>query len=313
MAFIRGEVVDITECLPALHRQLSVLLFAGERERDFVARLEHINEDLDDLASRHADDALFVLVQMLSRPELGYGYSACHALMSALLCKIVGPTLGLKPRELTSLSLAALTMNIGMTALHDQLAQQQQAPTESQRRVIAAHPMQGSAMLRQRGVQDPLWLTLVEEHHESRTGHGYPSGKTDLGLPQQLLRMADRFVARITPRTTRSAEPAHRALAQLYNESEEASPALRAAFAKQLGMYPPGTYVKLENDEVAIVVRRGQRVYTPLVMAIADSQGMPHITPKKRKSNEAGHAIKWVLSPSEVRVRIDARRLLKRV
>jgi HD-GYP domain-containing protein (c-di-GMP phosphodiesterase class II) len=313
MPLIRGEVTDITEAMPALHRQLSVLLFAAEPVKDFVPRLEQVDESLEELGGRHTDDCLFVLVQMLSRPELDYGYSACHALMTALLCKIVGPTLGLKHKALKSLSLAALTMNIGMSALHDQLAQQQQAPTESQRRIIAAHPVEGCAMLSQRGVEDPLWLALVEEHHESLTGKGYPSGKTDLGLPQQLLRMADRFVARISPRVTRGAEPAHRALAELFRETDEAAPVLRAAFAKQLGMYPPGTYVRLENDEVAVVVRRGPRVYSPLVMAIADSQGMPHITPKRRKCSEAGHAIKRVLSPSDVRVRIDVRRLLKRV
>ncbi|MDV7398503.1 hypothetical protein RZS08_44265, partial [Arthrospira platensis SPKY1] len=69
--------------------------------------------------------------------------------------------------QLSSLVRAALTMNIAMTDMQDVLATQAHQATPYQREAIESHPTQGADMLRTLGVDDPMWLELVQDHHES--------------------------------------------------------------------------------------------------------------------------------------------------
>ncbi|MDV7402877.1 hypothetical protein RZS08_66250, partial [Arthrospira platensis SPKY1] len=84
-------------------------------------------------------------------------------------------------------------------------------------------------------------------------------------------------------------------------------------FVKQLGMYPPGSYVKLKTGETGVVVRRGHRVNTPLVMAITDAEGLLLTSPSKRDCQIPMYAIQSPVSPEDIRIRLDRARLLKRV
>jgi HD-GYP domain-containing protein (c-di-GMP phosphodiesterase class II) len=302
---------DPTEAWAMLHRRLQALHQQRVGKQEFLFRLEQIAAGIDHLTRTRQDDSLFVLVQMLFDRE--FGYSATHALLSATTCGIIAPIAGLPEGDHAPLTRAALTMNIGMSQLHDQLAQQVQPADTMQRAQIAEHPRLSSALLRECGVDDPLWLQLVDDHHESPDGSGYPGGKTDLPMAQQMLHMSDVFVARISPRSSRRGLAPNVAVGNLYLEAQEQSSQLGAIFVKQLGMYPPGTYVRLKSEETAVVVRRGQRVNTPVAMAIADAEGMPLTTPSRRDTQIPSYSVKGSVAPEDIKIRMDRSRLLKRI
>jgi HD-GYP domain len=228
-------------------------------------------------------------------------------------CQLVGPPAGIQGERLQALTRAALTMNIAMRALQDQLTAQVRPPDVEQRRAIEQHPIEGAKSLRRLGVSDETWLSLVEEHHETPDGRGYPRGKPVRDSLQHLLRMSDLFVARISPRRSRRALAPNAAVRNLYLETRDYAGELGAIFAKQVGMYPPGTYVRLQSGETAVVIRRGERVNFPLTVAIADPIGVPLSPPQVRDTQLPGLGIKRYVDPEEVRVRIDLRRLLERL
>lgn len=302
---------DPTEAWPALHRRLSYLLRNNVPAAEFHTKLAWVESGLQHTLRQSPDDSLFVLVQMLSHSQ--HGYSASHALLCAVVCQIIAPLAGIEEADMHSLTRAALTMNISISKLQDTLADQIQSVTPSQRDDIQRHPNTSVDHLRTNGVDDPLWLGLVQDHHESPDGKGYPNGKTELTPLQQLLRMADLFVARISPRRSRRGLAPNLAVGNIYIEAQETSSQLGAIFVKQLGMYPPGTYVKLKSEETALVVRRGQRVNTPLAVAIADEQGMPLSVPSKRDTQLPIYSVQSPVAPEEVKIRVDTSRLLKRI
>lgn len=301
---------DVTEQWPGLRRRLAQLLTEPE-PRQFLPRLAGVADHVRLLARAQPEDSLFVLVQMLTSRE--YGYSATHALTSAFLCALLAPQAGLNDAEDRALVLAALTMNIGMTTLHDELSRQAQPLYEEQRLLIKAHPAQGVARLQALGVTDALWLALVQDHHESPDGTGYPAGKTDLHPAQQLLRMADLFIAKISPRATRRGLSPRLAVGSIYLEAQSRHNTLGALFARQLGMYPPGSYVRLRNHELAVVVRRGDKVTTPKVMAIVGIDGLPLSVPEPRDTARPDWAVVGTVPPEDVHLRLDAAKLLKRI
>lgn len=303
---------DPTELWPALHRRLQKLGSAtAANGPDFQTQLNRIDGELTRALAECPDDSLFVLVQMLH--DLRHGYSVSHALLAAVTCQLTGPLAGIQGEQLKALSQAALTMNIGMRELQDRLASQTQPLDFEQRRAIEQHPIEGANLLRRLGVTDATWLALVEDHHETPTGQGYPNRKPVREPLQHLLRMSDLFVARISPRRSRRALAPNVAVRNLYLEMREHAGELGAIFTKQMGMYPPGTYVRLQSGETAVVIRRGARVNCPLTVAVADPIGMPLSPPQVRDTHLPGLGIKRYVGPEEVRVRVDLGRLLERL
>lgn len=63
-----------------------------------------------------------MLVTLLQDRNLSY--CAGHALLSATMCELVAPVAGVPEPECASLFRAAITMNLGMARLQDELVRQ---------------------------------------------------------------------------------------------------------------------------------------------------------------------------------------------
>jgi HD-GYP domain-containing protein (c-di-GMP phosphodiesterase class II) len=294
-----------------LHTSMGLLLHQGEQAQDFSRRLGLIRTRMEEVLQSRTDDSLFVLVQMLLDRSLGY--STGHALLCALLCRIVGKLLLKEPGELDGLINAALTMNIGMTRLQDELALQPDPLSIAQRTRIEQHPLLGVRTLQHLGVNDENWLRLVRHHHAK-----LPT-LTDLerAEPQLLLAhlisLVDVFVARISPRVSRKGLPSQQAARDAYLDVNGQANPLGAALIKAVGVYIPGSYVRLVSGELAVVVRRQRRANAPLVFALVGRSGMPLGEPALRDTSEAAYEIKAGLAADEVRVRVNPSKLLARL
>ncbi|HEX5805549.1 MAG TPA: HD domain-containing phosphohydrolase [Macromonas sp.] len=293
-----------------LQATLTTLLHQNLSAHDFVSRLIVLEQRMGRLLQSRVDDSLFVLVQLLFDRSVNYG--ATHALLCSVACHLVGPLAGVPSAEQPSLCRAALTMNIGMARLHDALSRHEGALTAEQSHAIRNHPTVGANLLRRLGVGDALWLQLVEDHHEAIDGQGYPAGKMELGIAAQLLRLVDVFVARISPRSDRPGLLPQVAARNIYLGPDGQPSALGGAFVKTMGLYIPGSYVRLANGEVAVVVRRGRRANTPLVFVII-RQGMPLGEPVLRDTQERGFEVKCSEPADDVKVRLNAEKLLGRL
>lgn len=301
----------IDEIWADLHAVLTLLLHQGEQLPDFVGRFLQLEQRMLSLLRSRVDDSLFILVHMLY--DRGLGYSASHALLCAVISRLVAQTLGWDEARQQSLQRAALTMNLGMARLHDDLARQDAALHPEQRRAVWEHPLRSEVILRRLGVVDAAWLELVRDHHELAGGLGYPAGRSEISDAAQLLRMTDVYVARISPRHCRPGLSSPRAARDVYLDASGAPTPLGIAFIKTLGLYLPGTYVELVSGEVAVVVRRGRRANTPLAFAIVTREGLPRGEPPLRDTSEPAYEIRRAVAAEEVRVRLQPARLLARL
>jgi len=294
-----------------LHTSTALLLQQGEQAQDFLRRLELIRSRIEDVLQSRIDDSLFVLVQMLLDRTLGY--STGHALLCALLCRIAGKLLLKEPGALDSLINAALTMNIGMTRLQDELTLQADPPSTEQRVRIEQHPLLGARTLQRLGVSEELWLRLVRHHHAKLPAPNDLGRADPLLLMSHLIALVDVFVARISPRVSRRGLPSQRAARDAYLTADGQPNPLGAALIKAVGVYIPGSYVQLANEELAVVVRRGRRANEPLVFALVGRSGMPLGEPALRDTSEAAYEIKSGLAADAVRVRVNTFKLLTRL
>ena len=218
-----------------LEAALSVLLSEPLRMPGFTLKLQQIDLWLQDLITHDTDVALYLMFQRASSTTVGY--SPSHALICACLCHALSKVLPLSKVERDTLIQAALTMNIGMTALQNQLAEQREPLSALQAEKVKLHPMEGRVLLERLLVRDTLWLETVQHHHEVLP----PVPLTQLQPVQRLVRIlgtVDRYAALISPRKTRSGRSAAESL-QILQQGQQYADEVKQALTEVVGLYPP--------------------------------------------------------------------------
>ena len=82
----------------------------------------------------------------------------------------------------------------------------------------------------------------------------------------------------LSPRRYRTGMLATEVMRDLFiNQASSIDVYLAGQLVKILGVYPPGTFVRLQNGEVSVVVRRGKTGTTPLVISFIAPRG-GHLT-----------------------------------
>jgi HD-GYP domain-containing protein (c-di-GMP phosphodiesterase class II) len=230
-------------------------------------------------------------------------YSIRHSMDVAVTCQMVGKAMGVAEPQLSSMVAAALTMNMSIIDMQDELQGQKEPLTKAQRELINRHPENSAAMLHARGVDDELWLESVLTHHEAADGSGYGEGRkgNDIPVAAQLISLADIYCARISSRNYRRGVHPNAALRALFlDQGNKVRKGLASQFIKAIGVFPPGTPVRLENGEIAVVVQRGESASTPQVCSIVGPRGMPLAMPIKRDTSRPTYGVREVVEWTDV-------------
>ena len=160
---LEDQFEDLLGLWADLECALSMLLHRPLQVQEFASKVQQLDLWLQNLVVHDIDAALYLMFQLAATSSVGY--SAAHALVCATLCHILGHELRLPVQERDSLVRAAFTMNLAMTALQDELAQQREPLTPAQRSAVDQHPRAGLDLLEELGISDELWLEVVGQHH----------------------------------------------------------------------------------------------------------------------------------------------------
>lgn len=239
------------------------------------------------LVERQPDAALYLVVRQNDRRFALYALT--HALHTATVCLLTARQLGWEPARQQVVVAAALTMNASIVELQARMAEQKEPPSKKQLEQIRAHPHQSAQLLRDCGVLDADWLAAVEDHHERAGGAGYPRGATEVGDVAHLVRAADVFTAKISPRALRASLTPQLAARQLFQE-EQGGP-FAAALIRSVGVYPPGDWVLLKSGEIGVVVQRAERGRGAVVAALIGPNGKAQPGAPRRDTAEPAFAI----------------------
>jgi len=316
---VKTQASQVTaEAGPPTERHLNLFGLWDQAEQDLhklladASRSAALSENVDRLA-RHvvelvdsdADIAIYRCVRQEQAKTFYYGYA--HALHCAMLCILLSRYLTWPKERTSKLVKAALTMNMSILDLQGQMAVQDVPMRDKQRLLISQHPQRAHDLLVAGGVSDEDWLTTVIQHHERPDGKGYPMGRTDVSEMATILRLADVFMAKISPRALRPALSAQEAARQLFREDNGGM--LSTALVKQFGIYPPGDLVKLASGELAVVVQRTANARAPIVAVITDKAEHPIAKTVRHDSSQPEFAITGIASNRALLARLPPERL----
>ncbi len=276
-------------------------------DTDWVLRFTELTTGLRQLASRDPDLALYVLIEA-NGSNVGH-YSSQHAVTCMVIADLAAEWMEWSHEERWVLALAAVTMNLSITALQDSLAKQSGSLSDGQRQLVATHAASSADMLVGAGVADQLWLHVVRNHHIAVTADPVQESDAARRLAE-LLRRVDIYTAKLSRRGTRKSVTPAMAARDACLDANGNPDSIGATLLRVVGLYPPGTFVELANGESAVVVVRGASAHTPIVASMRRRDGGMLMQPVRRDTLRTGFAVKRGMEPSSIRVSLNHARIL---
>ena len=288
--------------------QLDAALRDVKPGTDWRTRLMALHGRARQQSQRRPDAPLYYLVYEAAHSTVKY--SSHHALLVMLICEHAAAVLGWPQAWIDSLGRAALTMNVAMLRLQDQLASTHLAPTADMRAEIAAHPANSERMLAAAGMADALTLATVRLHHDTGNADQPLSELPPERQLERLLRRVDIFAAKISRRAVRKpmspVQAAREACLGVMGVPDE----IGGALLKAVGLYPPGSFVELASGDIGIVVARGRAANLPFVATLIAASGNPLGEPALRDTVDRRYAVKGSVAPDAIKVRPPHDRLM---
>jgi HD-GYP domain-containing protein (c-di-GMP phosphodiesterase class II) len=202
------------------------------------------------------------------------------SLSASVWATTLGRELGLKRDKLNALSMGALFMDIGKTALPGELLNKQGRLTDDEWELMKSHVEHGASILSENDDVPADVLDIIRTHHERIDGSGYPAGLRSNKIPflGQIAGIIDFYVTVTSPRPFAKAVSPSNATYMLYQQQgRHFSELLVRNLIQALSTYPTGSLVELSSGEVGVVISQnpGLRLKPNLVL-ILDPDKKPY-------------------------------------
>lgn len=185
-----------------------------------------------------------------------------HALNVTVLSLMLGRELKLGPKPMHLLGMGALFHDLGkgrvpMEMVHGKATSMNTAFKQH----YLHHPEQGARLARDMPSFPKKALDILAQHHERQDGSGFPARlKGDaIFVLARIVAITDRYDKLINPENVGAPTPEpltpHLALKRMYAEDKgKLDHQMLPVFIRTMGVYPPGTVVKLSNGVYGMVV-----------------------------------------------------------
>jgi len=169
----------------------------------------------------------------------------------------VGKRMGYSAFKLTEVCMAALHHDIGMFLIDDAISGKEGRLTDEEFTELKKHTAYGRDIMKAVDETFPSVSRAIYEHHERENGQGYPLGLKgdDICEYAKIIAICDSYEAMTHNRPYRKAGAQHKSVLEIAEAKDELfSPHIIKIFLDEITMYPVGSYVRLNNKAVGIVV-----------------------------------------------------------
>ncbi len=195
-------------------------------------------------------------------------YTYLHSVSVCALMINLARKLRLPESQIHDIGMAGLLHDVGKTSIPDSILLKPGKLEENEWTTIRNHPQRGYDLLsKSEGISD-IVLEVCLRHHEKMDGTGYP-GKIEADNLSVITRMSsicDVYDAITSQRPYNKPLSASQALATMQSWPGHFDKLILRDFVDSLGILPVGTLVRLDGDELAIVVGESPSDYSaPIV------------------------------------------------
>lgn len=192
----------------------------------------------------------------LARLKFKDDYTYMHSLSVCAMAAAVTHELGLDVQRCRSAGLAALMHDVGKSRVPLEVLNKAGSLTEAEWAIVRQHPALGHELLRQGRCAESEVLDACLHHHERLDGSGYPQRlSADAISPlTRVVAVCDVFDAMTSARPYKPAWDPAVALQAMAGWRGHFDRHVLAAFVRVVGVFPPGSLVRLASGRLAVVV-----------------------------------------------------------
>ncbi len=254
---------DTVEFVEEVKRAEVIKEEAGEVVKDFLNdarsgkgidgdRTQEVVSNMVNSVFRNRD-AMMSLARLKDYDNYTFG----HSVNVCILTLALGRHMKFSRRDLQALGTGAMLHDVGKMLVPETILNKPDKLSDEEYMKMQNHVSLGGELLYKSGGIDDKSIRVAMEHHEKHDGSGYPnrlSGE-EISLFGKISAIVDVYDALTSTRVYRKRNPiANEALKMIFNaRGSHFDPLMVDNFVKCLGIYPIGSFVRLNSGEKALV------------------------------------------------------------
>jgi putative nucleotidyltransferase with HDIG domain len=201
-----------------------------------------------------------------------------HSINVAVTSLLIGSKLKLSEEMLQIVGISGLLHDIGKLKIPSEIIDKPEKLTDSEWEIMKTHPIEGAQILLQYGNIGEFPLLAAMEHHVHYDLNGYPTlnGKMAPHAIARIVAIADVYEAMTANRSYRPACSVHQAMGMLMSGAgTQFDSMLLKLLLNTIGVFPPGSLVRLRTGQTAIVVEANEgEPFSPKVSPVNPDTGV---------------------------------------
>lgn len=220
-----------------------------------------------------------LITELLYKDDLSYNvidfknydsYTFQHCLNVAILSISTGISMGFSESKLHDLGMAGLLHDIGKMSIPVEILNKPSKLTDEEYEIMKTHPISAVMLLKNLVSNDVL--RAIESHHEKLDGTGYPYGRKADNIHSygKILAVCDVYDALTSDRSYKKAAFPSEVIEYIMGCADtHFDYEILKHFIKIIVAYPVGTFVKLSDGKLAVVVKNySENIMRPLIRII---------------------------------------------
>ena len=236
----------------------------------------------------------------LARLKTADDYTFMHSVAVCALMIALARKLGLDEQQTRDAGMAGLLHDLGKAMIPMEILNKPGKLTDEEFDLVKTHPEEGHKLLLGGIGISEMTRDVCLHHHEKIDGSGYPkrlTGET-MSLFAKMGAVCDVYDAVTSNRPYKAGWDPAESIKRMAEWKGHFDPVVFQAFVKSLGIYPIGSFIRLESGKLGVVVEQGeQSLLKPKVRVFFSTKSQTYIKPE---------TIDLARSPEKIAGREDA-------
>ena len=219
----------------------------------------------------------------LARLKTADDYTYMHSVAVCALMIALARQLGLNEQQTRDAGMAGLLHDLGKALLPMEILNKPGKLTDAEFAIVKTHPAKGFELLQHAQGASDVTKDVCLHHHEKVDGSGYPKGldSQSMTLFAKMGAVCDVYDAITSNRPYKAGWDPAESIKRMAEWKGHFDPSVFQAFVKSLGIYPTGSFVRLESGRLGVVLEQGEKsLLQPRVKVFFSSKSMAYIKPE---------------------------------